>query len=104
MIKHLLKLVWNRKRVNFLITIEIFVSFLVLFLVTIFAVYYAYNYRQPLGFNYENVWNINIDIKQESDESHANNQIETMRQLHFALKDFSEIVITLPVRRLKAKK
>ena len=33
MIKHLIKLVWNRKRANFLIMIEIFFSFLVLFAV-----------------------------------------------------------------------
>src|SRR5262249_58248512 len=48
MIKHLLKLVWNRKRINFLITLEIFVSFIVLFAVMLIAVYYSDNYRQPL--------------------------------------------------------
>ena len=30
MIKHLIKIVWNRKRANFLIAVEIFFSFLVL--------------------------------------------------------------------------
>ena len=38
MIKHLIKLVWNHKRINFLITVEIFVSFLVLFAVMMFVV------------------------------------------------------------------
>ncbi|MCI0485843.1 MAG: ABC transporter permease [Blastocatellia bacterium] len=61
MIKHLIKMVWNRKRVNFLMTLEIFISFLVLFAVILFAVYYTDNYRQPLGFEYRNVWNVSID-------------------------------------------
>ena len=33
MIRHLLKLVWNRKRANTLILVEIFISFLVVFVV-----------------------------------------------------------------------
>jgi len=60
MIKHLFKMVWNRKRTNFLITVEIFFSFLVLFTVILFGVYYTDNYRQPLGFSYQNVLNISI--------------------------------------------
>ena len=71
MIKHLIKMVWNRKRVNFLMMLEIFISFLVLFAVTLLAVYYIDNYRHPLGFEYSNVWNIstertNPDIRTET--------------------------------------
>jgi putative ABC transport system permease protein len=61
MIKHLLKLVWNRKRINFLVTVEIFISFIVLFAVMLFAVYYSDNYRQPLGFDYEQVWRVKVE-------------------------------------------
>ena len=60
MIRHLLKLVWNRKRANVLIMIEIFISFLVLFAVVAIGMYYLDNYRKPLGFSYENVWTIRI--------------------------------------------
>jgi putative ABC transport system permease protein len=91
MIKHLLKLVWNRKRFNFLITVEIFISFLVLFIVTMFIVYYANNYRQPLGFVYENVWNVNIDVKQDSDDYFTSEQQELTRQLYLAVKDMPEV-------------
>jgi putative ABC transport system permease protein len=93
MIKHLIKLVWNRKRVNFLITVEIFVSFLVLFAVLMFVVYYADNYRQPLGFTYDNVWNVSIDVKQESDDYFTPEQLETTRQLYLAVKDMPEIEV-----------
>ena len=49
MTRHLLRLIWNRKRQNFLLTVEIFFSFLTLFGVVLFAVHYANNARQPLG-------------------------------------------------------
>jgi len=91
MIKHLCKLVWNRKRVNFLITVEIFFSFLVVFAVLVFTVYYTDNYRQPLGFNYENVWRIAVDPKSRSDEKNKPQQLATMRQLQAALREFPEI-------------
>ncbi len=91
MIKHLIKLVWNRKRFNFLITLEILVSFLVLFVVMMFVAYYANNYRQPLGFEYENVWNINIDVKQESDDYFTPEQQALTRQLFNTVKDLPEV-------------
>ena len=50
MTRHLLRLIWNRKRQNFLLTVEIFFSFLALFGVVLCAVHYANNSRQPLGF------------------------------------------------------
>ncbi|MDQ3012349.1 MAG: ABC transporter permease [Acidobacteriota bacterium] len=91
MIKHLCKLVWNRKRANFLIAVEIFVSFLVLFAVVLLAVYFSNNYRQPLGFSYQNAWNVGIDMKQLSDDYFSPEQAETARQLYLALRQFDEV-------------
>lgn len=91
MIKHLIKLVWNRKRTNILIALEIFFSFLVLFAVIVQAVYYTSNYRLPLGFRHENVWNVGIDMKQSSDDYHSPEQVETVRQLYLALKEINEV-------------
>lgn len=91
MIKHLFKIVWNRKRVNALIVLEIVVSFLVLFAVSALCVYYLNNYRKPLGFDYENVWNISIDLNQRSDDTWTPQQVETVRQLYLALAEFNEI-------------
>lgn len=111
MIKHLLKLVWNRKRVNFLITVEIFFSFIVLFGVVLFAVYYLDNYRQPLGYNYENVWRVEMDMNREGgegrssqittssddkndskpDASKESEVATTIKQLMLAAREFSEV-------------
>ena len=62
MIRHLLRIVWNRRRTNLLISIEIFLSFLVLATVVILGLYLADNYRQPLGYAYENVWSVRIGM------------------------------------------
>ena len=47
MIKHLLKLVWNRKRANALIVAEIFISFLVLFAVLAASITFAARWNEP---------------------------------------------------------
>ena len=60
MTRHLLKLVWNRKRSNLLIAIEILLSFIVLTAVTTLAVFYVDNYRKPLGFEVDGIWTISV--------------------------------------------
>ena len=91
MIRHVFKLIWNRKRTNLLMMIEIFVSFLVLFAVVALGVYTADNWRRPIGFDYERVWAVEVDMQQTSDDTFDDAQQETARQLMFALKEFSEI-------------
>ncbi len=92
MFKHLCKLVWNRRRVNFLITLEIFFSFLVVFAVTVLVVYYANNYRAPLGFEYEKMWTIQMSQPQRAPglEGEAAN-LETAKRLLGALREFNEV-------------
>jgi putative ABC transport system permease protein len=91
MIKHLCKLVWNRKRINFLVTLEIFFSFLVVFAVIVFAVYYTDNYRRPLGFDYQNVWYIGVERRAGSGDKDLPQQLETSRRLLAALREFGEV-------------
>jgi putative ABC transport system permease protein len=61
MFKHLFKLIWNKRKQNFLFLSEILVSFLVIFAVFSFLTYYYQNYSKPLGFDYKKVWSINYD-------------------------------------------
>lgn len=91
MIKHLLTLVWNRKRLNFLITVEIVLSFLVLFLVVSFAVYYGRNYMQPLGFQYDQVWRIDVDMGVEGDDEWTPEMRATSDQVLLALRAYDQI-------------
>ncbi|MXV15066.1 ABC transporter permease [Hufsiella ginkgonis] len=58
MLKHLFKLIWNKKRQNFLLMTEILVSFMVIFAVFSLLVNYYMNYRKPMGFEYDRVWSV----------------------------------------------
>lgn len=62
MIKHLFKLAWNRKRANALIVLEIFISFLVLFAVLAMTITFATRWNKPLGFQWQNVWNVSMEF------------------------------------------
>ncbi|MBX7183772.1 MAG: hypothetical protein K1Y01_01375, partial [Vicinamibacteria bacterium] len=64
MIRHLFRLIWNRKRANALVIAEIFVCFLVLFAVSTLSLYSWTNYHKPLGFAYENVFSVDIDFSE----------------------------------------
>jgi len=60
MTRHLVRLIWNRKRQNLLLTIEILCAFLVVFVVVLFGLTFATNARAPLGFETERVWTIDV--------------------------------------------
>lgn len=60
MIKHYFRLAWNKKRANFLVMVEILAAFLVVFAVATLAAYSTTNYRQPLGYEWNDVWVIQI--------------------------------------------
>lgn len=62
MIRHLFKVVWNRKRANALIVAEIFVSFLVVFAVSTGALAMITRWQQPVGFAWREVWAISMDF------------------------------------------
>src|ERR1700749_3727619 len=61
MFKHLFKLIWNKKKQNFLLMSEILVSFLVIFAVFTLIVYYYHNYKKPMGLDYQDIWVINYN-------------------------------------------
>lgn len=61
MLKHLFKLIWNKKKQNFLLITEMLVSFIVIFAVFTLLVYFYRNYKQPIGFEYENTWAVRFD-------------------------------------------
>ena len=61
MIRHLLRLVWNRKRSNALLMLEMFFSFLVVFAVATAVSFAVMAYRRPLGFAWQDVWLVGAD-------------------------------------------
>ncbi len=89
MLKHLFKLIWNKRKQNFLFLSEILVSFLVIFAVFSFLTFYYQNYSKPLGFDYERVWAISYDNGQFTK---SNDSLQTVyKNLKNSLKAMPQI-------------
>ncbi len=67
MIKHIFTLIWNKKQKNFLLFLEIFFSFMILFAVFAFIISNMRVYYSPLGFDTKNIWTASLNIPQSSD-------------------------------------
>ena len=79
MIRHLLKLVWNRKGANALITLEIFLSLLVAFALVETLSTSWIKFRRPLGFEIANLWRVETRIDPRHREDPAlRNRFGTM--------------------------
>lgn len=87
MIRHLFKLIWNRKKNNFLLITEIFFSFMVLFGVLSQVIYNYNNYTKPLGYDYRNVWQ--LSLRPKSDSTAQNLLIQ--EQLLQRVRSFQEV-------------
>ena len=96
MIKHLFKLIWNRKRVNALIMTEIFFSFIVLAVVATTIVYEIDTYSQPVGFSYERVWAVTPDSKLPQTREYRDAEIRGKLLLYQAMRDMPEIESITP--------
>jgi putative ABC transport system permease protein len=96
MIRHYLKVIWNRRRSNTLVMVEILLSFLVVFAVMLVALQYADNYRRPIGFSHENVWAVAVDIRtltQENPGAEVPREVrDTFAQLLAVVRELPEVV------------
>lgn len=86
-IKHLFKIIWHRKFKNFLMISEITISFVVLFAVMAVVVNQLYNYFSPTGYQYQQVWELSINAKNQEriDLAAALNGVDGL------LKSYAEI-------------
>jgi putative ABC transport system permease protein len=87
MIKHILKLIWKRKKTNFLMVLEIFISFLILFAVWSLCAYTYRNYVTPSGLAVENRWVVFLEFNTGNDTLIRQN----MALVNAQLKGFREI-------------
>lgn len=69
MIRHLFKLVWNRKRANALLMAEIFFSFLVVFAVLAGVATFGTNWGKPLGYEWRDVWVVKMAFELDANET-----------------------------------
>ena len=91
MIRHLLKLVWNRKRSTALLMAEIAASFLVVFGVVAFALHALANWNRPLGYDWRDVWALDIDMNVTTDDDWTPEQVQTFRDLLAAARELPRV-------------
>jgi putative ABC transport system permease protein len=79
MFRHLITLIWNKKRTHALLIVEMLASFLVLFGVSSLIIDNLSNYQSPIGYQYKDRWVINLDWGQTPD-SLANPILHQIKQ------------------------
>jgi putative ABC transport system permease protein len=92
MIRHVFKLVWNRKRATGLILVEILICFLVLCAVLSSSANLASRWFQPLGFDYHELWTVEaagMNWRAEGEEHRAN--LASMAHLLQTIKSLPEV-------------
>lgn len=62
MLHHLLKLIWQRKTRNLMLSLEILLAFVLVFAIAAFATRSYQLYQMPLGFAYQDVWSVELHI------------------------------------------
>ncbi|MBU0983887.1 MAG: ABC transporter permease [candidate division Zixibacteria bacterium] len=94
MIRHMFKLIWNRKRRNYLLISEIFFSFVVLFAVSTFALFTGIRLSEPLGFDYEDVLVVqtNYEDAQQTDSLSEREVKDIMATMERELRSCREVV------------
>ena len=87
MLTQLFKIMWHRKGKNFLLLIEIFFSFIVLFATSTLVIESLRNYFTPVGFDYEDVYVLSLEHHGEQGAS----ALEKMKQIKRVVDEMPEI-------------
>jgi putative ABC transport system permease protein len=66
MIRHLLKPLWKRKGRNLLLSLEIALAFAVVFAIAATGLRYWQLFHQPIGFEWQNVWAVQLQFPETS--------------------------------------
>ena len=94
MIRHILALIWRRKRSGTIILVEIGVCFLVLCVLFTIGLYGWENWRRPAGFDHRNVWLLEIGNQPRPGDSAREDRItaaERRWQLTEAVRAMPEV-------------
>lgn len=95
MLKHLFKLIWNKKKENFLLISEVLISFMVIFAVFTMVVHNYQNYKLPRGFDYEQVWSVSLgDLRESKDKDSVRMTHENLRNALKSLPQIKELSFT----------
>lgn len=97
MIKHIFKLIWNKKRSNALMLIEILLAFIVLFFVLAYMFFNIDKTSQPLGFETADRWMINLDNIEAKDSLDALITMQNLKRNLLAEDEIENVSFTKEV-------
>lgn len=91
MIRHLFKMIWNKKKQNSLMIVEMLASFMVVFAVFTLLVYNYQNFSRSMGFDYQQVWVVNFNTSDQEENLDTirmsreaiRNQLKSMPEIKF---------------------
>jgi len=89
MIQHLIKLVWNKKRSNFLMILEIALAFVALFAVMTYVIDNYTENKKPVGFRTEDILTIPLNYTIEDDSTSV---VEKRKTLIRELNAIPEVI------------
>ena len=100
MLKHLFKIIWNKRQSNFMLILQIFLSFMVVFVLATLGTELLINYKKPLGFQYQNAWvlYLNWPITRHPETnlqlySYTPEEIrEIVKQIKYRIESYEEVV------------
>ena len=92
MIGHLFRLIWSRKRATLLITLEICITFLVLFVLSSMILETGRRFRRPLGFSADGLYTIRLDAEQFASQHIDSDLREKTRAIMQSLKGMPAVV------------
>lgn len=94
MIKHIIKLIWNKKGKNSLMVLEILLSFLVLFAVLSYVFFNLERINKPLGFETEDRWMVALDNVNLMDSLEAVTTMQNLKQNLLAQDEIEDVSFT----------
>lgn len=94
MIKHILKLIWNKKGSNALMILEIFLSFIVLFCALSFTLFNTSKFNEPMGLETKDRWMISLDEIWKLDSLEAANILTNLKNNLMDLEEIEEVTFT----------
>jgi len=87
MLRHVLKLIWNRKAANGLIVAELVIAFLIVFVISALGAHTLYKWRLPLGFD----WTDCVEVGISRGGQWTDDDGLTLRRMLATLRDQPEI-------------
>lgn len=92
MISHLFKMIWKRKGKNSFLLLQLFVSFLALFLFIGLNLKKFSNYFKPLGYVYENAWVLEMEFPNATEAQKAE-LVDAVKQKLTSVKEIETVSV-----------